>query len=302
MPIPGLFSPPTTAGTLSPFSLLPGRQVQLGNLTFNYVDASGVEWRLTSMQGWFDEPDNAAVQTQRTAAHGSYQTSTWMPGRTVTLNLVLRGPDIPTLETALNSIGPDAPFTETSPLIVPGNPWTFAYFRRSGVITKTMQGVWADVTLVLFASDPRRYVYTAQPILGSLGGPEPGLTLPLTLPATLPSWTPGGAVAGTLVGNFNAPWLAQINGYVVNPILTNNLTGDYLALNLTVNDGDYVVVDSLEKTVLYNGVTDRSGTILSGSRFFSLAPGAWSVQYTGTAGDNTHAVSSLQFLARDCYS
>lgn len=300
MPVTGVYSPPTT-GSLSPFSILAGRQITLGNLTLNYVDGNGTEWRTNGpMVGWWDSPEITAVTAQRGNRHGTWSGKAYVPNRTVTLPIFIRASSVALLDQALATLSANVAFDETTPLVVPGTPPTFAYFRRSGAIIANRNGSAADVSVVLYASDPRRYVYSATPVTGGLGGPEPGLTLPLTLPATLPSWQPGGTLSGAFLGTAKAPWIATITGYVVNPTLTNNLTGEYFKLGLTVNDGDSVVINTNTGTVLYNGVTDVSGSIQNGSTFFELDPnlGNWSVQYTGATATG-RATSTISFLARD---
>lgn len=301
MPIPGLYAPPALSGTLSPFSTLPGRQIQLGGINLNYVDANAVEWHTEGdLVGWWDSPEITAVTSQRGNRHGTWSGKAFVPNRTVTLSLFLRAPSVDALDQALATLSANVAFDETTPLIVSGNPTTFAYFRRSGAIIANRKGAGAHVSVVLYASDPRRYVYSALPVSGGLGGAEPGLTLPVTLPVTFPAWQPGGQLTGTFLGQAKAPWIATIQGYVQNPVLSNNLNSDQISLNLTVNDGDFVVVNSLQQTVMYNGLTDLSGTVLPGSKFFELDPtlGPWSVQYTGTSATG-HTASSISFLVRD---
>ena len=56
------------------------------------VDADGIEWVVTGLDGWFGSPAPTTAQTPRLAGHGSYRSPSRRPGRTIALEFVATAP------------------------------------------------------------------------------------------------------------------------------------------------------------------------------------------------------------------
>ena len=70
-----------------------GREMQFREDGGPYpVDADGVEWIVTRLDGWFGSPAPTTAQTPRVAGHGSYRSPSRRPGRTIALEFVATAP------------------------------------------------------------------------------------------------------------------------------------------------------------------------------------------------------------------
>lgn len=99
-----------------------------------------------------------------------------------------------------------------------------------------------------------------------------GLTFPLTFPLNFGA---AGSDTVTLTNNGSAPatWKCNITGMVQGPRLEKVDTGDVLNFpNLTVQAGEFLVIDEFQRQVLLNGVSSRRGDMTSASKWFKLDP------------------------------
>lgn len=99
-----------------------------------------------------------------------------------------------------------------------------------------------------------------------------GFILPAILPIVFDEGTGGGATA---TNNGDAPAFPALtlDGPLTNPRLTNATTGEYIALTVTIGDGEQYVIDMAERTIVQGGVTNRMAK-KSGGSFWALASGA----------------------------
>lgn len=127
--------------------------------------------------------------------------------------------------------------------------------------------------LQFLAADPRIYSYALK--TASIGTAEAsgGLTFDAVAPFEFGAGNSGGSFVAENEGTFAAPVVFRLDGPLVNPRI-ENLTWDLsIDLNLTVNAGEFLIVDTRTKAVLLNGTASRYGSLSSTSRWFSLAPG-----------------------------
>jgi Siphovirus-type tail component, C-terminal domain len=89
-------------------------------------------------------------------------------------------------------------------------------------------------------------------------------------------------------GDIAVPWVARIYGPCVNPALYNDTTGQGLVLSanggLTLDAGESVVLDSRNRTITVDGVTQYTHLDVTRSSWWSLVP-----------GDNTIRFAPAQF-------
>jgi hypothetical protein len=126
---------------------------------------------------------------------------------------------------------------------------------------------------------------------------EAGRTYDLVFDRVYPPSAPVGGRIITNVGNAAAHWVITIFGAVTNPFATIN--GRQLIFNrnggLVVNAGQSVVIDSRERTVLFNG--DPASSRYDRTNFdqwtwdqMRLAPGENTIVFGGTALGGTAAM------------
>lgn len=117
---------------------------------------------------------------------------------------------------------------------------------------------------------------------------EGGYITPYILPVI---WEAGGAPT-VVVNNGNANYYPTVTLHdeALNPIITNLATGESFGLNLSMLDGDEVVIDMYNRTVTLNG-SDILGNKTDDSIWWALLPGNNPIMLeTDTADDPITAV------------
>ena len=102
----------------------------------------------------------------------------------------------------------------------------------------------------LFSQDPR--IYSNGTILTSTtkGRPYSGIKLSTTLPMQLNKSIFGMVFSNS--GNFSAPIKFTISGACITPKILNVKTGDYWEMDLSMNEGDTLIIDSTNYTAELN--------------------------------------------------
>ncbi len=118
------------------------------------------------------------------------------------------------------------------------------------------------------------------------------LTLPksggVTIPATFPlvfGASSGGSLIATNAGTAETYPTITLQGPLINPSITNETTGERLALTLTLGASDTVVINMARRTILQGGTTNRMGAKSAGSTFWSLSPGDNTLRFRADAYD-----------------
>lgn len=83
----------------------------------------------------------------------------------------------------------------------------------------------------------------------------------------------GGQVSLTNEGDTEAQPVIVFHGPMINPTLTNTVTGEYIGLNHELLDGEIVTIDTQNSTVIQGETTNRLGALRGGSVLWSLQPG-----------------------------
>lgn len=101
-------------------------------------------------------------------------------------------------------------------------------------------------------------------------------------------------------GNRLAPVVFDIFGAVTNPTLINDATGQSMTFAITINGGDYLHIDTLNRQILLNGTASRRSTMTGTSTWIFLAPGANNIRFLGTQAPPT-PIASAQGTFRDTW-
>lgn len=132
----------------------------------------------------------------------------------------------------------------------------------------------------LEAADPYIYANTERSLTLVAGTFSGGLDFPLTFPLHFGT-AAGGSGNAYNGGTSPAPWVVTITGETPGPKIILGETGESLDLStLTIATGDTLVIDSKDRTILYNGTSSRRGLLTPASRWFFLNPGSNTVQFT----------------------
>lgn len=147
------------------------------------------------------------------------------------------------------------------------------------------RGYMSDYLLQLTAGDP--YFYTTD------GGDEQSANVDHTVeggyitPYILPViWAEGGQPVVVLNSGVATvyPVITLSNG-ATNPVITNQTTGESFALDMTVLDGEVVVIDMRQRTVTLNGVSIM-GNKTDDSIWWGLVPGNNSILLDSDSGSD----------------
>jgi hypothetical protein len=268
----------------SPGDVLAAHTLQLADVVLGQVDANGVCWYWETITGW-DSPDLTGEPTPRIGDHGAWDNPAWYTARAITFSGWIVAPDEQTRDAALARLRLAAPPQGLVQLTITEQPPKTAMVRRSGRLQiQHLNPTSSYFTVGLIAPDPRRYAVASDTITLALPTVGAGLTLPLTLPATFPANSSTGMGTATNAGDLAAPWAARLNGPLTNPALTHVQSGRRLSYAITIDTGDYLELNSLDHTVLLNGVADRSGWVAAGSSWWRLDNGRNDIRFTADSG------------------
>lgn len=167
------------------------------------------------------------------------------------------------------------PIGETIPIYITtfaGTEYRIDVNVTDAKVEYKQRGYRSDVLIQLTAGDPLFY--------STDGGDEQsanvnrlvqgGYVTPYILPV---EWEVGGAP--TIVnnsGNANYYPVVTLHDEALNPVITNLATGESFGLDLTMLDGDEVVIDMYNRTVTLNG-SDILGNKTDDSIWWALFPG-----------------------------
>jgi hypothetical protein len=267
----------------------------IGGLIVNQLDSVGGQWMPGLSSGWYDGAGVRLNQVPVPRAHGAYRANSYFNPRTivVTGNYLNLNGNVAATQAARDLVkGVFANGTQTV-LTVTDKGQTRTSTVEPGDQPKiTMANPTAfDFQLTLSAADPRLY----GPAQSSTTGPASSTGgLDWATGGGLDWATGGGLNWGTTTSNGTVTvsnpgntdtWpvftLAANGGTLVNPVLTDQTSGNQLAFNLTLSGTDQVVITTLQliRTVLYNG-TDYRAAMTSTQWFPVLAGQSDTVQFT----------------------
>lgn len=142
---------------------------------------------------------------------------------------------------------------------------------------------------------PSPYAESAEPVVATVrpNVAAGGFSFPFTFPLVFAAGG-GGAVTVENAGNMPAQWVARIFGPCTDPQLVNTTLSQRVGFSgLTIADGDYVEVNSTNRTVYVNGSSAASRyhlLNLSTLTWWQLVPGANTVLFTATTPGAVAAV------------
>ena len=158
---------------------------------------------------------------------------------------------------------------------------------RSIPVSQDYQFRYGASSLAFHATDPR--IYDAAFTSPSVGLPSAsgGLTFNATANFVFGTAGTGGSLVASNLGNYPAPWVAQIFGPVVNPSITLAASGMTVNFSGTINAGDVLTIDSLARSVLLNGTASRYSLVVSPTQWFALPVGNSTIQFNAASGTGT---------------
>ncbi|MFE3004248.1 MULTISPECIES: phage distal tail protein [unclassified Streptomyces] len=102
-----------------------------------------------------------------------------------------------------------------------------------------------------------------------------------------------GRLSVTNNGSADAYPVLRLDGPVANPAVEQVNTGAGITLDATLADGEYVLIDTRTRAVLYMGTSPRRSWVRAGSVWPTLPPGTSTFAYRGSALPGSPGQSSL---------
>lgn len=148
---------------------------------------------------------------------------------------------------------------------------------------------------------PDGVYYDDHVVSGSAGLPTPGTGHAW---GTAWPWTFGHSTGGSITlnntGLFDAQPYFKITGPCSYPVITNATTGEKLALSIVLGASDVLGIDTQNGVLLLNNTAYRNDVVLSGSTFFTCAPGNTTIQFSSS--DSAQVAGQLTAYLLPTYS
>jgi hypothetical protein len=145
------------------------------------------------------------------------------------------------------------------------------------------------------ALDPRMYSTALHSTTVGLPAGSGGFGYNLVFPRNYGGGGAGGSLAAVNAGTAPSPWVARLDGPLVAPIITHQEQDRTIRVGVTLDVGEFLVLDSLSRTALLGGTASRYSSLVA-PQWFDLTPGANTIRFLATSGSGT-----LTFTWRDAW-
>ncbi|MFI6639945.1 phage distal tail protein [Streptomyces sp. NPDC050504] len=261
-------------------------QQRLGNITWNGMTfGPGTQYAVTALSGIDDLPDVRAEDMDRPAQHGAYTGPDVTGARVVQLQLGLRGlspDDLRSLSLALRAA--------TQPQAAPAElcllDWDILLRAkvRKRSIPYDAERLWSigDAAIEFYCADPYLYGLTERSASTTAYSPSAGRTYPLTYPRSYGVAGLSGRITASNLGAAPAYPVLRIDGPVASPSIEQT-GGGTLQIDAVLQVGEFLLIDTSTRAVLYMGSTPRRSWVRAGSVWPLLMPGTTELTYRGDA-------------------
>jgi hypothetical protein len=257
-------------------------RIQWGDLLMG----PGTGYSISDISGIDDLPEVRNTDVAKSDSHGDYTGPDYTGPRTVQLALALVADTPDALRQMILDLR-----RATQPGQMPADlqlldwgvsisgkvrkrsiPYDAAYLWRTG-----------QAAIEWYCADPYIYGLDEQSESTTAYSPSAGRTYPRTHPVTYGSSGASGSITATNSGDASAYPVLRLDGPVSNPSIEQTTTGALLVLDTTLQVGDYLLIDTRSRAVLYQGTTPRRAWVRAGSTWPVLLPGDNQLTYRGSA-------------------
>lgn len=241
--------------------------LETGQLKFNGLTlGDNVDTFMEEVNGWDDLPPIQSTNAPMAMGHGSRFGKKYARERVITWSGVFQPEDVATWDAKLKAIRAALSVNLTeddseirirthgeelvcygsvSARAIPGN-------RSYGSV------MLANLSVQFICADPRRYSPTMVNFdIGLPDGLSGGLTYPLTYPLEYGVAASGGYGTFLNEGDAPLPGVFTVTGPIESPSIHNDTTSRFVSFNIDLADGETLVIDVKNGTVILNGTTDR---------------------------------------------
>lgn len=261
-------------------------QFSFAGVTFGSGTSIGVK----SSQGLEDLPATRSGDVPKAGRHGRHPGLDLADGRSVVFELEAMAGDDTAFRSLINSLQSVTTLRASESLLQFKHPGissrvVYARPRRRAARQDVTWGLrLGRVVVEFFATDPLVYSATEHSLAAGFPVGGVGRTYPRTYPRTYGAFGSGGVLAATNAGSVPAPWSMTITGPWVNPEV--RLLGDTLRLSVNVAAGETLTLNAGDESV-FLGDAHRLNTVLPGSVWPLLQPGANDMRVGGSSGSGT---------------
>lgn len=272
-------------------------QQRLGNVVWGDLTfGPGTPYAVTALEGLDDLPEIRSQDVDRPGQHGDYTGPDWTGARVVQLGLGLHAdsPDgLRELSLALRNA--TQPQRQPAPLqFLDQGVLVYGKVRKRS-IPYDAEHLWSigDAALELYCADPYLYGLIEQSASTSAYSPSAGRTYPMVHPRTYGSAGTSGRISAVNGGASSAYPVLRLDGPVANPAVEQVTTGGILTLDATLQAGEYLIIDTRSRAVLFMGTSPRRSWVRAGSAWPLLQPGSNEIAYRGSALPGAPGQTSL---------
>lgn len=247
---------------------------------------------IAQVDGLLDLPDITSGDQVRLRRHGLHPGDDFLSSRAVTVTAELYGDDAAAFQTAVDSfLTMSKPGDDELPLHfqipgVAGGVKSLIYARprrRQVPIGREFYYRNPTATVQFVATDPRIYSADVSSFIVPVATTSAGVAFDMTANIVFGTGGESGAVTANNAGNFETEPVFRIDGPCVNPRIENVTTGETFAIDITLTEAEYLVVNVEERTVLLGGTASRYSFLTSSSQWVTLAPGDNSIAFRATS-------------------
>jgi hypothetical protein len=240
-------------------------------------DEDGNIWVWQTIEGWYGGVDVRGAAVPRPLVDGEFDGPAPFGGRTVTVSGQLVSPTRQALQRGMQRVSEVLSGATRRAQLIVDEQWVpitrGVDVRLGGSILVARQGpVLASWSLTFYASDPLRYGVTGRSVLLDPFARGVGRTYNLIPPRHYGAIGSSGRARVTNTGNAATPLTVTFYGPSKNPSL-QIVGGSRVQLLMTLLTGERVVIDSAQRTVIYNGSASRRQFLSADSRWLYLPPG-----------------------------
>jgi hypothetical protein len=233
-------------------------------LDLSALDAFGVQWSTWTVDGW-GTPGVTLNPVQKTRQRGATAGDSFDTGRHLALTGLVVAPSQDALVAALLRLNVAISRDEFPLVVTEAGTTQTVYARRSDQIIPTyITATMASWSVQVFCDDPRKFY---APLTGStgLGVASGGFVVPEVWPLVVAAGGVSNQVALVNSGTETGPVVVRVDGPCAPFTVTHSssLGTSIFASSLTLNTGEYVLIDMEAKSMMANGQSSRSLFITS---------------------------------------
>lgn len=266
-----------------PGTVLANPNGTVGAVPLNQVDNYGVEWLWQDIEGW-DSPEAATQVTQRSGQDGAWSGVELYGPRQLSLSGAAWTDQPEIMRDAADRLFAEVTKKPFQLVVDEHGLQRFVTVQRQSAVVWDYQHETAALwSMQLVAIDPRKYGTTEQTATVLLGAVTGGFVLPFTLPFTIDSVVTSDTITAINAGNHDAPLMIRVFGPVINPKFFVPSLNLEMSLNLTLDVGEFVDIDSDKRSVLLGGTATRLSTFEGD--WLSVPPGSTDIRFLAESYD-----------------